>query len=185
MKKSIKTLLIATAIAGGVAASMAYAVPPGAGEGCAYGPQSMGMGPGMGMGMGFGRHGMDSDSRIDRMAGMLDLSKEQRDKVRAIVDKARPQTRALRDKLSENHTLMHALMQQDTVKEADIRKLADNQGKLIADMIVQRSKMRNEIHAVLTPEQREKLQQRMQNRGVWHRGGFSSTEPADRGEAGS
>jgi len=181
MKKSIRTLVIATAIAGGVAAGIAYAAPPGAGEGCAYGRQSMGMGPGMGM----GRHGMDSDSHIDRMAGMLDLSKEQRDKVRAIVDKARPQTRALRDKLSENRTQLHALMQQDAVKEADIRKLADSQGKLIADMIVQRSKMRNEIHAVLTPEQREKLQQRMQNRGVWHRGGFSSTEPAAGGETGS
>jgi Spy/CpxP family protein refolding chaperone len=32
-------------------------------------------------------------------------------------------------------------------------------------MIVQRSKVRGEINAVLTPEQREKMQQRFEHRG--------------------
>lgn len=155
MKKSIKTMLIITAITGGVATGLAYAMPPGGGEGCLHG----------GRGTGFGHHGMDAESHVDRMAERLDLTKEQRDKVRAIVDKTRPQTRELRDKLSENRKQLQTLTRQGTAKESDIRKLADNQGKLIADMIVQRSKVQGEISAVLTPEQREKMQQRFENRG--------------------
>ena len=157
MKKSIRTLLIGTAIVGSVVAGLAYAMPPGYGESCMHGEH----------GMGSGHHGMDSDSQVDRMVERLDLTKEQRDKVRAIVDKSRPQTRELRDKFSENRKQLQTLTQLGTVKESEIRKLADIQGKLMADMIVQRSKVRGEVNAVLTPEQREKMQQQFGHRG-WH-----------------
>jgi Spy/CpxP family protein refolding chaperone len=171
MKTSTKTLLIATAIAGGIAAAGVNAAPPWGGAGCGYGPGAMGAGPqGMGFGgpgMGYGPHRMDPEARIERMADMLDLTKEQRDKVRAIVDKSRPQTRELRDKMADNRNQLRTLAQQGSPKEADVRKLADTQGKLMADMIVQRTKVRTEIHAVLTPEQREKLQQRFEQRGRW------------------
>jgi len=56
-------------------------------------------------------------------------------------------------------------MRQGNAKEADVRKLADAQGKLKADMIVQRSKVHNAINAVLTPEQREQFQQMGPGRG--------------------
>lgn len=161
MKKPIKTLLLVTALAGGMGAALAYAMPPGGGEHCAHDH-----------GMSYGRHGMDSEMRIDRMAEYLGLSTEQRNQVRAIVDKARPQSRNLRDKLMDNHQQLRALMQQDNPKDSDVRRLADAQGKLIADQIVQRTKMQSEIRAVLTPEQREKLQQRFGRRGP-----VSSLEP--------
>jgi Spy/CpxP family protein refolding chaperone len=172
MKTSAKTLLIATAIAGGIAAGGVQAAPPwGGGAGCGYGPGAMGAGPhGAGFGgpgIGYGPHRFDPEARIERMADALDLTKEQRDKVRAIVDKSRPQTRELHDKLADNRNQLRALMQQGNAKEADVRKLADAQGKLKADMIVQRTKVRSEIHAVLTPEQREKLQKRFEQRGRW------------------
>jgi len=179
MNTSLKKLLVVSAIAGGLATGAVLADPP-AGAPCPYGgpgagPGAMGYGPGMGhrgngmgpggYGMGYGRHGFDSEARIDRMAAMLDLTKEQREKVRAIVDKSTPKTRELRDKLADNRTQLRTLVQQDKAKDADVRKLADEQGKLVAEMIVQRTKVKNEIHAVLTPEQREKVQQRWQNRG--------------------
>ncbi len=172
MNTVLKKLLIASAVAGALATGAVVAAPfdgacPYGGPGA--GPGAMGFGgPGMGhggYGMGYGRHGFDSEARVDRMAAMLDLTKEQRDKVRAIVDKSTPKTRELRDKIADNRTQLHALMQQDKPKDADIRKLADEKGKLVAEMIVQRTKVRSEIHAVLTPEQREKVQQRMQHRG--------------------
>jgi Spy/CpxP family protein refolding chaperone len=159
MNRSIKTLLIAAAVAGGVAATAVYAAPPGGGA-CGYGNYGAGFGPGMG-----GRGGMDSEAHVERLAARLDLSTEQRDQVRAIVDKARPETRALQDKLTDNRQQLHALMRQGTAKESEIRKLADAQGKLKADMIVQRSKVHNAINAVLTPEQREQFQQMGPRRG--------------------
>jgi len=173
MNTSLKKLLITSTIAGGLAAGAVLADPPGAGP-CPYGgpgggPGAMGYGgPGMGYGghgMGYSRHGFDSEARIDRMAAMLDLTKEQRDKVRAIVDKSTPKTRELRDKIADNRAQLRTLVQQDKAKDADVRKLADERGKLVAEMIVQRTKVKNEIHAVLTPEQREKMQQRWEHRG--------------------
>ena len=162
MKKSIKVMLLATTLAGGIGAGLVYAMPPGGGESCAHG-----------RGMGFGRHGMGSEMRIDRMSEFLGLSTEQRNQMRAIVDKARPQSRDLRDKLRDNHQQLRTLMQQDRPKDSEVRKLADAQGKLIADQIVQRTRMQSEIRAVLTPEQREKLQQRFGRR----HGPVSSFEP--------
>jgi Spy/CpxP family protein refolding chaperone len=153
MKKSIKSLLIGTAIVGSLAAGLAHALSSGSGEYCMRG------------------RGMDSESHVNRMVERLDLTKEQRDKVRTIVDKARPQTRDLHDKLSENRKQLRALTQQGTVMEGDIRKLADSQGKLIANKIVQRSKLQAEVNAVLTPEQREKMQQRLEHRGRFSHSG--------------
>ena len=161
MKKSIKTLALATALAGSIGAGLVYAMPPGGGESCGHG-----------RGVSFGRHAMGSEMRIDRMSETFGLSPEQRNQVRAIVDKARPQARDLRDKLRDNHQQLRALMQQDSPKDSDVRKLADAQGKLIADQIVQRTRMQSEIRAVLTPEQREKLQQRFGRHGP-----VSSLEP--------
>ena len=83
----------------------------------------------------------------------------------AIVDKARPQTRELRDRLIETHKQLRALTQQGTPKDSEVRKLADAQGKAIADMIVLRTKIRTDIRAVLTDAQRQQLDQWREQRG--------------------
>ena len=151
MNRSIKVLLVVMAINGLVGAGLAYAFSPGGARHCAHGPQSMS----------FGGHGayMDSDRMIEHMAAALNLSKAQRDAMYAIVDKARPQTRALRDRMADNHKQLRALMQQGAPKESEVRKLADAQGQAIADMIVLRTRIRTEIRGVLTEAQRQQLEQ--------------------------
>lgn len=151
--------------------------PGGMGPGMGFGPQGMGPGRGMGYGMhgmgrgphgmGFGGPGFGSEMRIEHMTEALGLTAEQRDKVRAVVDKNRPQMRALHDQMTDTRKQLQALMQQGGAKDADLRKAADAQGKLMADMIVQRHKLRGEIEAVLTPEQREVFQNRFQHRGPY------------------
>jgi Spy/CpxP family protein refolding chaperone len=157
MKSSIKALLVVMAITGAAGAGLAHAFPPNSAHSCMHGARSMGFAGHDGYG--------DSDRRIDRMADALNLTKAQRDAMRAIVDKARPQTRELRDKLAENHKQLRALMQQDTPKESEVRQLAEAQGRAMAEMIVLRTKVRTEIRAVLTDAQREQLQQRHQEHG--------------------
>ena len=153
MRKPMRLLLIATVVTGAVAAGLAYAMP-GGGERCHRDDNGMGHG------------GMGAETRIDRMADALDLSQKQRDQVRGIVDKSRPSMRELRDRMHDNRKQLRALMQQDKAPEGEIRRLADIQGKAIADMIVLRAQMRTEIRSVLTPEQREKIQShRGQRRG--------------------
>jgi len=152
MKTSIKSLLVVMAITGAVGAGLAYAFPSGGEHGCRDGAHSMSFEGHRG---GYG----DSDRMIEHMASSLDLSKQQRDAMYAIVDKARPQTRELRDRLVETHKQLRALTQQGTPKESEVRKLADAQGKAIADMIVLRTKVRAEIRGVLTDAQRQQLDQ--------------------------
>lgn len=151
MKTSIKSLVVVMAITGAVGAGVAYAFPPGGAHGCSPGAHTMAFKGHEGYG--------DPDRMIERMASSLNLSKDQRDAMYAIVDKSRPQTRELRDRLAETHKQLRALMQQGTPKESEVRKLADAQGKAIADMIVLRNKVRTEIHNVLTDAQREQMQQ--------------------------
>ena len=152
MKTSIKSLLVVMAVTGAVGAGLAYAFPSGGAHGCHDGSHAMSFEGHRG---GYG----DSDRMIEHMASSLDLSKQQRDAMYAIVDKARPQTRELRDRLVETHKQLRALTQQGTPKESEVRKLADAQGKAIADMIVLRTKVRAEIRGVLTDAQRQQLDQ--------------------------
>jgi len=160
MKPSIKSLLVVMAITGAVGAGLAYALPPGGPQACPHGARGA-------PAMNFKDHGGygDSDRMIEHMAASLNLSKQQRDAMYAIVDKARPQTRELRDRLIENHKQLRALTQQGAPKESEVRKLADAQGKAIADMIVLRTKIRTEIRGVLTDAQRQQLDQWREQRG--------------------
>ena len=148
MNRSFKAVLIATTLTGSVVAGIALANPQGDAESCGRGHHAMGS----------GRHHGDHESRIERMADVLGLTKDQRDSVRAIVDKSRPQKRELRDKLTQNRKQLRALTEQGTTKESEVRALADAQGRAIADMIVLRTKIQGDINAVLTQEQREKMQ---------------------------
>ena len=148
MNRSFKAVLIATTLTGSVVAGIALANPQGDAESCGRGHHAMGS----------GRHHGDHESRIERMADVLGLTEDQRDSVRAIVDKSRPQKRALRDKLTQNRKQLRALTQQGTPKESEVRALADAQGRAIADMIVLSTRIQADINAVLTQEQREKMQ---------------------------
>jgi Spy/CpxP family protein refolding chaperone len=151
MKSSIKALLVVMAVTGAAGAGLAHAFPPTGSQGCMHGAHSMGFAGHDGYG--------DPDRFIDRMADSLNLTKAQRDSMRAIADKARPQTRELRDQLAENHKQLHALMRQNAPKESEVRQLADAQGRAMAEMIVLRTKVWTEIRGVLTDAQREQLQQ--------------------------
>ena len=114
--------------------------------------------------LGFG-HGPE---RIERMAERLDLSDEQRDSIRAIVDKARPAFREYGDSLRDNREKLRELAQADDADQAAIRALADAQGGAMADMIVLRTDMMREVRAVLTPEQRKELENRRSHHGRRH-----------------
>lgn len=147
MKMTTRKILLATAVIGMMTATAAQAMPPHGGQGC-----------------GSGHRGFGSEARINRLADKLDLAPGQRERVRGIVDKARPGLRAVHDKMQDNRKAMRALMQQDKVSEAELRQLANARGQLVAEMTVQRARMKSDIRAVLTPEQRDKLKQHFEQR---------------------
>jgi Spy/CpxP family protein refolding chaperone len=113
-----------------------------------------------------GHWGKGMEGGMEHMMEGLDLTPDQRSQVRAIVDQARPSMRELRDKMRDNRKQLRQLTQAATVDEKAVRSLADAQGKLKADMIMQRSKMQVALNKVLTPAQRKQWQD-MRPGGGW------------------
>lgn len=145
MKKSFKTLLATALVVSSLGmAGQVAAMPYGGGpDGCMRG--GLHKGPG---GKGF---------NVERMSNRLNLTQEQRTQVQAIVDGNSEQMTDLRAKMQQNRETIRGLTQQTPFDEEEVRRLADEQGDLKADMIVLRAQQRSQISAVLTDEQREQM----------------------------
>jgi len=145
-------------------------------------------GPGWRRGFGGGRFGMQQDGdrpgmrgrfgggfarmmypgaierRVNRVLGIVDASTEQKQKVRAIFEKAANDLYGLRDKRVENRRAMAEALAAATIDRAKVEqlrqdrmKLADGTSKRLTDALV-------EAAEVLTPAQRADLAVRMQRR---------------------
>jgi Spy/CpxP family protein refolding chaperone len=100
----------------------------------------------------------------ERMADRLHLTKEQREAMKTIAEKYRPGQSELRQLLKDNR----AALQKMTSTDAKLTELAEAQGKTMADMIVLRKKMRDEMSAVLTDDQRQALSKMLERRDHHH-----------------
>lgn len=100
-----------------------------------------------------------------RLADRLNLTQEQRASIKAIYDKYRPELRELRQLQSDNRKALAKMDATDT----RLQELAEAQGKTIADTIVLRKKMRDEMGAILTEDQRQKLHEMFGHRRHQHR----------------
>ena len=102
----------------------------------------------------------DKGFNVDRMAKKLDLSDDQRTQIDGIMAAAKQQMKDQHDKLRANREQLKSLMRQSPLDETALRKVADAQGDLEADMIVLRAQQRAKIADILTEEQRAKLADR-------------------------
>jgi Spy/CpxP family protein refolding chaperone len=106
-------------------------------------------------------HGMKHGGRgfnIERMAEHLDLTAEQRSKIESIVEETRPRVKAIREQMRDNRKQLRELSAVGTYDKDAVRKLADAQGDLKADMIMLRTEQKSRIRSVLTEEQRNRMQ---------------------------
>ncbi|MDJ0655526.1 MAG: Spy/CpxP family protein refolding chaperone [Xanthomonadales bacterium] len=95
--------------------------------------------------------------RIERMAGELQITDEQRDAIRAVVDGVRPQLREVFDGMRENREAIRETTFADSYDAAAVAQLAEVQGDLMAQTIVIRHQARADVMNLLTPEQRTQL----------------------------
>ncbi len=93
--------------------------------------------------------------RITRMLHRLDLSDGQREKVHAILEAARPEFRAHMESLRAGRQKLWNL-DPGTFDEARVRELARARADEMVELMVLGQKVRSQVWAVLTPEQREK-----------------------------
>jgi Spy/CpxP family protein refolding chaperone len=102
-------------------------------------------------GPGFGMHA--PGMMIERMAKHLDLDDVQRDSLENIVSAAKPELEALREQLHANHEAIRDL----DASDPEVQNIAMSNGELATQGTLLLARIRSEIHAVLTDEQRAML----------------------------
>jgi periplasmic protein CpxP/Spy len=80
----------------------------------------------------------------------LNLTPVQRSQIKSILQRAKPTLQAEFTKIDQQE----ARLREGTYDDAATRTLAEQQGANLADAIVEREKIRAQVFAVLTPEQR-------------------------------
>lgn len=155
MKLYGKTIAAALC-AGGLGLAMgAYAQPaPGGG----HGPEHMRM------------HGGGHQHGGGEMRGLraLNLTEAQRDQIFKIHHDQAPAFRDQMKKVRASREELQKLARADKLDPAALRRAADAQAKAISDMTVMRVQAQNQVRAVLTPEQKAKLDQMREQRHQRH-----------------
>lgn len=148
----------------------------------AAGPGRGGRGPGGCDGGGAGFHGEPGAlGPLGHAMDRLDLSREQRDQVRAILDRHRDEHRALREQMRDQR---EERLERDLFvpfDEAAVRARAEERARLMVEAEVARARVASEVLAVLTPEQRAELGKLREERHerFERRWGRSDDEPGE------
>jgi periplasmic protein CpxP/Spy len=119
---------------------------------------------GPGHGPGFGRHG---GWMLKHMAKELNLTDAQKTQIKTIMQAERPKIQPLMQQLRQNEQAQNAAITGD-FNESQARAFAQKQTQIMNDLIVEKQRTKSQIYAVLTPEQRQKALQLMQQREQRH-----------------
>lgn len=109
-------------------------------------------------GPGFGMHA--PEMMIERMAEHLDLDDVQRDSLDNIMSAAKPELEALREQLRANHEALRDL----DASDPEVQNIAISNGELATEGTLLLTRIRSEIDAVLTDEQRARLAEARERR---------------------
>jgi Spy/CpxP family protein refolding chaperone len=111
----------------------------------------------------------------------LGLSEAQRDQIFKIHYEQMPAMREQMKQVEKARNDLRQIAMADKFDEARARQAADAQAKAVAAMAVMRAQTMNRVRQILTPEQRQKMDQ-MHERGM-HPGGMEhgGMEPRGRG----
>ncbi len=139
MKKTTIALLATVSLAALSTAALAERGGP---------PGAFGGGPGF-MGPGL---------MLEHMADHLDLDDAQRDAVNNIIEASKPEIQALREKARANREALEALDANDAAYSAELNNIAISNGELATEGTLLFTRIRTEVHAVLTDEQIAKLE---------------------------
>lgn len=121
---------------------------------------------------------------MDRMAERLELTGDQREQIRAAMQAHGPELQELRQQIRAQREALRE--QTGDFNEETARSSANALGELTAEAAFVSTRMRADIQAVLTEEQRQAMAEHRENRKQrWHRHGGPRGERGDRPEHGN
>lgn len=129
-----KTIIIAAAIIASIATAASFAIPNIVAK--SHAPM---------------HHKLQADK--------LNLNKDQKAKMKQIVIAARPGLQNEMLQLRSNHHKLNQLILKDKLDQQAIGSLADQQGKIVANIIKLRAQMRHKIFLILTKDQQQKARE--------------------------
>jgi protein CpxP len=94
---------------------------------------------------------------LEHLSRRLDLDETQQQAVKNIVEAATPEMDALRDRARKNRDAVRDLVVSDPDYDAKLSNLARENGELATIATLLHGRLRAEIDALLSPEQRETL----------------------------
>jgi protein CpxP len=107
---------------------------------------------------GTGMHeGGDPERLVKHLTRKLELDQTQQQQIENIVSAAKPEIDALRDRAEANRKAMHELDINDSNHDARLNVLATEKGAIATEQALLHGRLKSEIHAILTPEQRQEL----------------------------
>ena len=111
-------------------------------------------------GMGFGRN---NGWMLKHMTKQLNLTEAQQTQIKGILADEKTKIKPMMQQLRQNEQAENANVN-GSFDENQARTFANKQAQLMTDLIVEKERMRSQVYAVLTPEQRQKALQLMQER---------------------
>lgn len=115
----------------------------------------------------FGAAG-DAAPLLGYIARHLELTEEQKAEVKKIAQAERTVMQPIHEQMQKNRAALQEATKDGQFNETQVTQLAQEQGQLMAQMIVSRERVKSQVYSILTPEQREKLaavEDRMGQRG--------------------
>ena len=86
----------------------------------------------------------------------LDLTDAQKTQVKQIMESSKATAKPIREQMKANQQKLAQLAENGNFDEAQVQAIAAQQGNLTAQMIVEKEKIKSQMFAVLTDEQKAK-----------------------------
>ena len=96
---------------------------------------------------------------LARLGNYLELTETQRAQIKTILETERPKLQPLVIQAALTHKEIVEATKTGEFNETQIRALATQQGQHVANLIVEKERVKTQIYQVLTPAQRTKLDQ--------------------------
>jgi periplasmic protein CpxP/Spy len=107
-----------------------------------------------------GPHGFGGPGgEFHHMLKQLDLTSDQHAQVKAIFQKEKPTLQPLMQQMRQSHEAMKALEATGPFDEAKVTALATQNSQTMIQLEVEHERVKSEIMAILTPDQKAKLAQ--------------------------
>ena len=108
-------------------------------------------------------------AEVKRLMKKLDLSDDQREEVRTIIQNAKPEFKENMMAMRDNQHQLHSQIKTDHFDQADVEATANAQAELTKEIVILSAQVHSDIFQILTPEQRDKVQKVIEKKREHHK----------------